>query len=43
MLGITTGIAALKLSHRFIGVEKSAHYFDVACRRVEAWLASGRP
>ncbi len=34
----TTGVAALKLGRKFIGVEKHTHYFDVACRRIEeAW------
>ena len=38
----STGVAALQLGHRFIGVESSAHYFDVACRRIERALA-GEP
>jgi DNA modification methylase len=34
----TTGIAALKLGHKFIGVEIDPTYFDIACRRIEeAW------
>lgn len=31
----TTGVAAVKLGKRFIGVEKQAKYFDIACRRIE--------
>lgn len=32
----STGVAALQSGRKFIGVEKSPHYFDVACRRLEA-------
>lgn len=32
----STGVAALARGHRFIGVEKSPHYFDVACQRLAA-------
>ena len=28
----TTGVAALRAGQRFIGIEKSPHYFDVACQ-----------
>jgi DNA modification methylase len=31
----TTGIAALKLGRRFIGIEIEPKYFDIACRRIE--------
>lgn len=31
----STGVAALTLGYRFVGVEKTAHYFDIACRRLE--------
>ena len=34
----TTGVAALKLGRRFIGIEIEPKYFDIACRRIEeAW------
>jgi DNA modification methylase len=34
----TTGVAALKLGRRFIGIEIEPTYFDIACRRIEeAW------
>jgi site-specific DNA-methyltransferase (adenine-specific) len=32
----TTGIACMKLGRKFIGIEKRADYFDLACRRIEA-------
>lgn len=33
-----TGVAALKLGRRFIGIEIEPRYFDIACRRIEeAW------
>jgi len=32
----TTGVAALDLGRRFIGIEKDPHWFDVACRRLQA-------
>jgi site-specific DNA-methyltransferase (adenine-specific)/modification methylase len=31
----TTGVAALKLGRRFIGIEREPKYFDIACRRIE--------
>lgn len=31
----TTGIAALSLNRRFIGIEQDERYFDIACRRIE--------
>ena len=34
----TTGVAAIKLGRRFIGIEIEPRYFDIACRRIEeAW------
>ena len=32
----TTGVAAVKLGRRFIGIEIEPKYFDIACRRIEA-------
>ena len=32
----TTGVACVKLDKRFIGIEQSERYFDIACRRIEA-------
>lgn len=37
----STGVAAVQLGYRFIGIEKTAHYFDVACKRLEREVASG--
>jgi site-specific DNA-methyltransferase (adenine-specific)/modification methylase len=31
----TTGLAALRLGRKFIGIEIEPKYFDVACRRIE--------
>lgn len=31
----TTGVACAMLGRRFIGIEVSAHYFSIACRRIE--------
>jgi site-specific DNA-methyltransferase (adenine-specific) len=34
----TTGVAALQLGRKFIGIEIDPGYFDIACRRIEeAW------
>ena len=38
----STGVAALELGHRFIGIENTTHYFDVACRRLER-MQAGHP
>lgn len=32
----TTGVAALSLGRRFIGIEIEPAYFDIACKRIEA-------
>lgn len=31
----TTGVAAINLGRRFIGVEREPRYFDIACTRIE--------
>ena len=31
----TTGVAAVQMGRRFIGIEREPKYFDVACRRIE--------
>lgn len=31
----TTGVAALRLGRKFIGIEQEPEYFDIACKRVE--------
>ncbi|EKO1756856.1 site-specific DNA-methyltransferase, partial [Salmonella enterica] len=37
----TTGLAALAHGCRFIGIEVSEHYFDVACERLTAAVNGG--
>jgi site-specific DNA-methyltransferase (adenine-specific) len=34
----TTGIAAVKLGRRFIGIEIEERYFNIACKRIQAAL-----
>lgn len=31
----STGVAALKIGRRFVGIEIDERYFDIACRRIE--------
>lgn len=31
----TTGVAAVRMGRRFIGIEREPKYFDIACRRIE--------
>ena len=31
----TTGVAAIKLGRKFIGIEREPKYFDIACQRIE--------
>ena len=31
----TTGVAAIKMGRKFIGIEKEPRFFDVACKRIE--------
>lgn len=31
----TTGVAAIKLGKKFIGIEREQKYFDISCRRIE--------
>lgn len=31
----TTGVAAVKLGRKFIGIEREQKYFDTMCRRIE--------
>ncbi len=35
----TTGVAAVKLGRRFIGIEQDERYFDLSCRRICAALS----
>lgn len=38
----TTGVAALQLGRKFLGIEQSPRYFDIACRRIEQAAKQGR-
>ena len=38
----TTGVAALKNGRRFIGVERDASHFAIACKRIEQAYAQGQ-
>ena len=37
----TTGVACKRLGRDFIGIEKDADYFDIACKRIDKALARG--
>ena len=38
----TTGVAAIQLGRKFIGIEREPKYFDIACKRVEQAVAQGQ-
>jgi len=38
----TTGVAALQLGRKFIGIERELKYFDIACKRIEQAAAQGK-
>ncbi len=38
----TTGVAALQLGRKFIGIEREEKYFEIACRRIEQAAAQGK-
>jgi len=38
----TTGVAAIQLGRRFIGIEREPKYFDIACERISRAVAQGR-
>jgi DNA modification methylase len=31
----TTGVAAVQMKRKFIGIEREPKYFDIACERIE--------
>ena len=31
----TTGVAAIQMGRKFIGIERESKYFDTACKRIE--------
>jgi site-specific DNA-methyltransferase (adenine-specific)/modification methylase len=38
----TTGVAAIQLGRKFIGIERDERYFEIACKRIEQAVAQGR-
>ena len=38
----TTGVAAIQLGRKFIGIERERKYFDIACKRIEQAVAQGQ-
>jgi site-specific DNA-methyltransferase (adenine-specific)/modification methylase len=38
----TTGVAAVQLGRKFIGIERERKYFDIACKRIEQAVAQGQ-
>jgi DNA modification methylase len=38
----TTGVAAIQLGRKFIGIEREPKYFDIACQRIQQAVAQGQ-
>ena len=38
----TTGVAAIQMGRKFIGIEREPKYFEIACRRIEQAQAQGQ-
>ncbi|NQX93435.1 MAG: site-specific DNA-methyltransferase [Erythrobacter sp.] len=38
----TTGVAAVQMGRKFIGIEREPKYFDIACKRIEDAQRQGR-
>ena len=38
----TTGVAAIQMGCKFIGIEREPKYFDIACKRIEQAVAQGQ-
>ena len=38
----TTGVAAIQLGRKFIGIERESKYFDIAVKRIEQAVAQGK-
>jgi DNA modification methylase len=38
----TTGVAAIQLGRKFIGIEREPKYFDIACMRIEQAVDQGQ-
>lgn len=37
----TTGVAAIQMGRKFIGIEREPSYFEIACKRIELAVAQG--
>ena len=37
----STGVAAVQMGLKFIGIETNAHYFDIACKRIDQTQRQG--
>ncbi len=37
----TTGVAAVQMGRKFIGIEREPKYFEIACRRIEEAYLQG--
>lgn len=38
----TTGVAAIQMGRKFIGIEREPKYFEIACKRIEQAYAQGQ-
>ena len=38
----TTGVAAIQMGRKFIGIEREPKYFDIACKRIEQAVSQGQ-
>lgn len=38
----TTGVAAIQLGRKFIGIEREPKYFEIACDRIEQAVNQGK-
>jgi len=38
----TTGVAAIQMGRKFIGIEREPKYFEIACKRIEQAVAQGQ-
>lgn len=38
----TTGVAAIQMGRKFIGIERDPRYFEIACSRIEQAVAQGQ-
>jgi site-specific DNA-methyltransferase (adenine-specific)/modification methylase len=38
----TTGVAAIQLGRKFIGIERDERYFEIACKRIEQAVSQGQ-